>query len=181
MEMLYKYASQKGGFSSKPDVPAPDVKEGPAPKPKKDTPDINLKIDSLPGEDDPVATPLLLQAGGKEGDKGGKKEGKQILKVSGELTKKDTEKDGFFQKVHKIELTSGKKYKIDLVASKEKFFDAYLLLRDAKGNVLAQNDDGGGDKNARLSFTPKKTEMYEIVVTSFAEGETGKYTLTVTE
>ena len=99
----------------------------------------------------------------------------------GELTKKDPAQDGFYRKVHKVELTAGKKYTINLSSHKDKFFDTYLILQDAKGKELAKNDDTGDGQAARLVYTPKQTATFQIVVTSFTEGETGKYTLTVAE
>lgn len=58
-------------------------------------------------------------------------------------------------------------------------FDAYLILRDDLGEVLAVDDDGGSDVNARIERT-LAAGSYEIVASSFATGETGAYTLSVT-
>ena len=58
-------------------------------------------------------------------------------------------------------------------------FDAYLVLLDAQGRIVAEDDDTGGGTNARLigTFAPGD---YFIEVTTAFEGETGGYTISVT-
>ena len=68
---------------------------------------------------------------------------------------------------------------IDLVSPE---FDAWLTLRegaDVSGRALIHNDDGGQGSNARIS-TELSAGTYTIEATSFAPGETGAFTLTVT-
>ena len=54
-----------------------------------------------------------------------------------------------------------------------------LRLEDANGQQLEQDDDGGGDFNARIVFRAPPTATIDVIVTTFNEGETGDYTLTV--
>jgi hypothetical protein len=58
-------------------------------------------------------------------------------------------------------------------------FDAYLVLQDAKGNLLAQDDDGGGGTNARIQQKlPAGT--YYVYAKPFANYYSlGGYTLTL--
>ncbi|MCY4507423.1 MAG: PPC domain-containing protein, partial [Acidobacteria bacterium] len=68
---------------------------------------------------------------------------------------------------------------IDLISSE---FDAWLALRegaDAAGRALVQDDDGGQGTNSRIE-TALSAGTYTIEATSFAAGETGAFTLTVT-
>ncbi len=53
--------------------------------------------------------------------------------------------------------------------------DTYLGLFDPQGELLAQDDDSGGDRNARLEFTLPATGTYSIAVTRYQveEGLTG--------
>lgn len=61
-------------------------------------------------------------------------------------------------------------------------FDAYLLLGLQTGTgvePLAQDDDGAGGTNARISATLPSDGTYLVVANSFGEGATGAYTLRV--
>lgn len=58
-------------------------------------------------------------------------------------------------------------------------FDAYLLVFNADGSLLGQDDDGGGDLNAALQLNIQPG-LYAIGANSFEAGETGAYTLSVT-
>ncbi len=58
-------------------------------------------------------------------------------------------------------------------------FDAYLLLRDASGAVLAENNNGGGGTDARIrTFTFSQGGRYFVEVTSASGSESGDFTLT---
>lgn len=59
-------------------------------------------------------------------------------------------------------------------------FDAYLIVVDASGNVIASQDDGEGvGLNVRLPVTLPATGQYTIVITSALPGESGAYSLTL--
>ena len=96
---------------------------------------------------------------------------------SGTLTKSnpfDTQRKFSRAKVYTGMLKAGRRYEFNLTSSD---FDTYLRLEDNKGQQLASDDDGGTGTNSRLVFFPKATAQYRIIVTTFKEGETGKYTL----
>ena len=58
-------------------------------------------------------------------------------------------------------------------------FDAYLILLDSKGAEIDEDDDSGGNTNARLN-RPLPAGTYTIVVEPFGDYTAhGKYTLTV--
>jgi len=80
-------------------------------------------------------------------------------------------------KQYTVKLQKDKTYIIDLVS---KDFDAYLRLLDKKGSQLAEDDDGGGDLNARIVHSIDKDGDYQIVVTS-DDGQVGKFNLKVRE
>lgn len=73
--------------------------------------------------------------------------------------------------------THGKRYTIDLVS---RDFDAYLRLEDSTGKQLAEDDDSGGNLNARIVFQAPKDDTYWIIATTFLGG-TGNYTLSIRE
>jgi len=60
--------------------------------------------------------------------------------------------------------------------------DPFLRLEDRDGLVLAEDDDSGGNLNARIVFKPGKTGTYRVVATTFAHFkviEEGPYVLSV--
>ena len=79
-------------------------------------------------------------------------------------------------KVYTLSMTAGRTYQIDMTSAQ---FDAYLRLEDPEGRNLVENDDGGGDLNARIVFTCRRDGRYRIVTTAL-EG-IGSFTLRVQE
>ena len=55
--------------------------------------------------------------------------------------------------------------------------DSYLVLFDANGRKIAEDDDGGGGKNARIAITLPSTGKYTLYANSYEVGETGSFTL----
>jgi hypothetical protein len=82
-------------------------------------------------------------------------------------------------KTYKVNLTAGKIYTIDLI-SNEPGQDPYLFLTDSAGKVLAQDDDGGGFPNARITYMPDKTGEYRVIATTITRSR-GAFTLTARE
>jgi len=81
-------------------------------------------------------------------------------------------------KVFTINMVAGKNYQIDMIKGND--LDPYLRLEDSAGKNLAQDDDSGGNLNARLVFNCTQTGEYRIVATTFIGG-IGNFTLQVTE
>jgi CHAT domain-containing protein/Tfp pilus assembly protein PilF len=102
-----------------------------------------------------------------------------LLKVNGELTRDDPVDPVLrkgFHKVYPVKLAAGMYYQIDLIS---KDFDAYLRLEGAKGNQLAEDDDSGGELNARIVHKAEHSDSYRVIATTCEPGETGKFLLTV--
>lgn len=74
---------------------------------------------------------------------------------------------------------AGEQVEIALVATDDQL-DPYLELRDASGEVLAADDDGGADVNALLRFTFPADGTYTIAARGFGESM-GGYRLRVRE
>ncbi len=86
---------------------------------------------------------------------------------------------GELARYYSFTLGSPASVEIDLVSSE---FDAWLTLRegaDVSGRGLVYDDNGGVGTNSRIS-TELSAGTYTIEATSFAAGETGAFTLTVT-
>jgi HEAT repeat protein len=77
--------------------------------------------------------------------------------------------------VHIYRMKAGQTYTIDMTS----MWDNFLRLEDAQGRQLAQDDDSGGNLNARIIFRAPSDGSYRIIATSFAPGATGSYTLKV--
>jgi tetratricopeptide (TPR) repeat protein len=96
------------------------------------------------------------------------------LKLHGKLDEKTT------TLVYEVKLTAGKTYAIDMVSPNQTALDPYLLLEDADGWHLTEDDDSGGGLNARLIYRAPRDGVYRIRATSFNAGR-GGFTLTVRE
>ncbi|WAT17929.1 hypothetical protein OZN62_13590 [Aurantiacibacter sp. MUD11] len=78
-----------------------------------------------------------------------------------------------------IEGVAGELVEIALVAQDD-VLDPYLELRDADGETLASNDDGGNGLNSLLRHTFAESGTYTIVASGYGES-TGEYLLRVRE
>ena len=81
-----------------------------------------------------------------------------------------------------VQLTAGVTYIIDLTGASGgngTLVDPLPVLRDANGNFINQNDDGGTALDSRLEYTPTVSGTFFIEVRALASG-TGTYTVSVT-
>ncbi len=95
----------------------------------------------------------------------------------GTLAKTDPRYQG--KKIHKlftVDFEAGKTYQIDQASGR---FDSYLYLEDPDGNIVGEDDDSGGNLNARIIHQAAKAGRYLIVATSLEGGNTGAFTLSV--
>jgi len=79
-------------------------------------------------------------------------------------------------KILTIRLEAGKTYQID---HKSRAFDAYLYLEGPEGEVLARDDDSGGNLDARIVHRAATTGIYRVIATSINGNGTGPFALTV--
>jgi hypothetical protein len=94
-------------------------------------------------------------------------------RLTGELTAKEK------SHVSVYKFAAGNVYVIDLESAQ---FNTFLKLEDAKGKLLAENDDISADNlNSRLVINGKADGLLRVVATSFQEAGTGAYTLTIRE
>jgi hypothetical protein len=85
--------------------------------------------------------------------------------------------DSTFADIWMFQGTAGQAITIDLTSEN---FDAYLQLLDASGNRLAEDDDTGGNLNARVTFSIPANAQYQIVVNNYGSSRRmGVYTLWV--
>jgi hypothetical protein len=72
---------------------------------------------------------------------------------------------------------SGKRYRIDMESG---VIDSYLLIVDSRNQLIALDDDSGGNLNARIMLLPQATDNCKIIASTFAGG-LGPFTLTIRE
>jgi hypothetical protein len=82
----------------------------------------------------------------------------------------------FFADRHTFSGAAGQQVTVTLSSSS---FDTYLYLLGPAGQLLAQDDDGGGGINSRIIITLPSTGAYTVESTSFSPNTTGSYTLSV--
>jgi hypothetical protein len=70
----------------------------------------------------------------------------------------------------------GERIQVDVMSST---FDAYAMIEDVPGKVLARDDDSGGGTNARVVFTVPANGAYRIIANTYRQGSYGPYTLSV--
>jgi hypothetical protein len=106
--------------------------------------------------------------------------GKIIFKQQDRLMPNDPIRDGKPHKAFTIELEQGRTYVIDMVSMET---DAYLRVYNPAGVLVAEDDDGGGNQNARIRYTADATGDHVIAATVFAAVPPGgaRFTLTVRE
>lgn len=84
--------------------------------------------------------------------------------------------DDTFADIYKIEVTDPSTLEIRLSSSE---FDAYLLLLDAKGNLIDRDDDDGGNTDARIVPSLSPGTYYIVAKPSVDYTAGGAYTLSV--
>jgi hypothetical protein len=104
----------------------------------------------------------------------------QIMKgqaVSGQLSLADSRRaDNSVYQAWTYMGTRGERIEVDVTSSS---FDAFAILEDAPGKVLARDDDSGGGTNARIVFTVPAAGAYRIIASTYRQGSYGQYTLSV--
>ncbi len=109
--------------------------------------------------------------------------GTVILNKNGQITVKspfDQERPGVRYKAYELGFDAGKTYVIEMRMPPGSTLDPYLKLFDPSGTKVAEDDDGGGNLDARIVYKAKAAGRYRIIAESFAPDRLGAYRLTVT-
>jgi peroxiredoxin len=120
---------------------------------------------------------MLLPASLAAGQAGGGKE-EIVTKVQGKLSPSDPKdkKTNSASQTHNINMKAGYLYTIDMVSNE---FDSFLRLEDSKGKQLDEDDDSGGNLNARMIFNCSIDGDYKVICTALGAEGGGNYSLTV--
>ena len=101
--------------------------------------------------------------------------------VQGQLTTHDylRRRDSSYAQQWKLMGTAGQTVTVDLESDA---FDAYVFLSGPgiPSDSTLQDDDAGGNCNARLTVTVAQSGLFYILVNTRNKYETGSYTLSVT-
>ncbi len=95
--------------------------------------------------------------------------------IAAVLTASDnTLPDGSYYKAYQFQAQAGQSLVIEMRGNG---IDPYLVLFDAAGRKVAEDDDGGGGKNARIAVTLPNTGRYTLYANSYEVGQTGSFTI----
>lgn len=93
--------------------------------------------------------------------------------ISGELDKKT------HFKAFPVKMKAGSVYVVDLVRKpNQQQVDPYLYLEGPDGRIVAEDDDSGGMRDARLVFHARQDGDYRVIATTLVQA-TGDFTLTI--
>ncbi|HJL14417.1 MAG TPA: caspase family protein, partial [Sandaracinaceae bacterium LLY-WYZ-13_1] len=131
------------------------------------------QADADPGST-PGADPDVPSSGGDRGSEGG-----EARTETGSLAQGDaTLRSGELADTYRMSFTPRSSVRIRLDSSE---FDTYLIVRSPSGHQQDNDDRAGGGLNSGLDIPVAEPGTYELTVTSYRPGETGRYTLSVTE
>lgn len=102
-----------------------------------------------------------------------------LLDTRGELTRDDaTDITGKYYDTYRFTVSAGRLVTIDVMSEE---FDGYAIVRSRSGEVLYRDDDGGNGSNPQITFSAERSQTLELIVTSYSEGSTGRYTVSIYE
>ncbi|MEB3340598.1 trypsin-like peptidase domain-containing protein [Okeania sp.] len=101
-----------------------------------------------------------------------------LIKVKGNLDRESNvlPVDNSYYDLYAFKGRAGQKISIDMSSNQ---IDSYLILLDSKDQQLAQDDDSGGEKNARIIITLPEDGTYKLLANSYEAGESGEYELKI--
>ena len=86
--------------------------------------------------------------------------------------------DSSYFDVYSFEGQAGQQISIDMLSDE---FNTYLILLNPSGRSLEQDNDSGGNGNARVTVQLPDNGTYLVLANSYQAGETGDYRLRITE
>jgi len=89
-------------------------------------------------------------------------------------TNDNTLPDGSYYKAYQFQGQAGQSVVLEMRGTG---IDPYLIIFDPNGRKIAEDDDGGGGKNARIAITLPSTGKYTLYANSYEVGDTGSFTL----
>lgn len=80
--------------------------------------------------------------------------------------------DGSFYRIYQFQGQAGQRITLEMQSAD---LDSYLVLADAHGRQIAEDDDSGGGKNARITVLLPVTGSYTLYANAYERGELGRF------
>lgn len=84
--------------------------------------------------------------------------------------------DDSYYDLYSFEGKEGQQITIEMTSSE---IDPYLILLSSSNRELAQDDDSGGDRNAKITITLPEDDTYKLLANSYEAGQSGDYKLRI--
>ena len=85
--------------------------------------------------------------------------------------------DSSYYNAYSFEGRRGQRISVEMSSTS---IDSYLILLSPQGQDLIQDDDSGGNGNAKLVYTLREDGTYTVLANSYSSNETGPYALWLT-
>ena len=79
----------------------------------------------------------------------------------------------------KVELEADKYYNFELTGTTLE--DSFLALKEANGNIISTDDDGGDGFNSRINISPESSGTFYLEASAYNNEHTGTYLITADE
>ena len=101
-----------------------------------------------------------------------------LIEIKGNLDRESNllPVDNSYYDLYAFKGRAGQRISIDMSSNQ---IDPYLILLNSQDQELAQDDDGGGEKNARIIITLPEDGTYKLLANSYEAGESGDYELKI--
>lgn len=105
---------------------------------------------------------------------------KKVLNTTAVLTKNDfLGPNGRKHKAHDVKLQAGTTYVIEMKQAPGSPINPFLMLMDPTGKEVAKDDDSGGNKDAKITYTAERAGTYRVIATTRIGIQVGAYQLAV--
>ncbi|MGB3310493.1 MAG: CHAT domain-containing protein [Nodosilinea sp.] len=124
---------------------------------------IAISLGSLAAPANPLIAPVVAQVASGA--------------VTGQLnSNSQVLNDGSYYNVYTFEGVAGESVVIEMSSQA---FDTYLILLDADGNLIAEDDDSGGSTHSRIALTLPASGTYQIYANAYDSRAIGQYSLSL--
>ncbi|MDY6803328.1 MAG: trypsin-like peptidase domain-containing protein [Cyanobacteriota bacterium] len=101
-----------------------------------------------------------------------------VVEIDGTLDRdsKTLPVDDSYYDLYSFEGKEGQQLTIEMIGTE---IDPYLILLSSSNREIAQDDDSGGDRNAKIVITLPEDDTYKLLANSYEAGQSGDYQLRI--